>query len=177
MGNFSSIVGISTFVVIFTGSNLLKNLGWRIGALGTPVVMSLVAIPFFSSLVFFDLENPTVLGMGVSIGTALILLSRSFKYGMFDATTQMAYIPLDEESKVKGKAAIDVLGSRLGKSGASLVQQALVLLFGNILSAAPIVMTIYYAIAVGWLSSVYQLGSLYETMTSNMFSSGSKKKN
>ena len=117
---------------------------------------------------FFDLENPVVLGVAVYIGTALILLSRSFKYEMFDATTQMAYIPLDEDSKVKGKAAIDVLGSRLGKSGASLIQQGLILLFGNILSAAPIVVTLYYIIAIGWLSSVYQLGSLYESMTSGI---------
>jgi len=41
--------------------------------------------------------------------------------------------------QVKGKAAIDGLGSRLGKSGASFMQQGLVLAFGNILNAAPIV--------------------------------------
>lgn len=41
--------------------------------------------------------------------------------------------------QVKGKAAIDGLGSRLGKSGASFMQQGLVLTFGNILNAAPIV--------------------------------------
>ena len=70
-----------------------------------------------------------VLGVAVYIGTALILLSRSFKYEMFDATTQIAYIPIDEESEVKGK---DVLGSRLGKSGASLIQQGLIFLFGEI---------------------------------------------
>lgn len=165
MGNFSSTVGASTFFVIFGGSNLLKHLGWRIGALCTPFVMFILAIPFFASLVFFDLENnPVVVQTGVAIGTTLILLSRSFKYGMFDATTQMAYIPLDEESKVKGKAAIDVLGSRLGKSGASLIQQGLILKFGNILSAAPIVMVCYNVIALGWLHSVVKLSVLYQGM-------------
>lgn len=51
---------------------------------------------------------------------------------------------LSHELQVKGKAAIDGLGSRLGKSGASFMQQGLVLAFGNILNAAPIVAGMYY---------------------------------
>ena len=53
-----------------------------------------------------------------------------------------AHCPADgvfSGSQVKGKAAIDGLGSRLGKSGASFLQQGLVLVFGNILNAAPFV--------------------------------------
>ncbi len=44
-------------------------------------------------------------------------------------THQMAYIPLDYESKVKGKGEIDVLGSRIGIGGGSFLQQGLVLYF------------------------------------------------
>ena len=36
-------------------------------------------------------------------------------------------------TQVKGKAAIDVLGARLGKSGGALGQQALVMAFGGIM--------------------------------------------
>jgi len=168
MGNFSSIVGASTFIVIFAGTNVLKHLGWRMSALATPIVMVLFSLPFFTNLLLFNLDkSEKLLDWGVSIGTILILLSRSFKYGMFDATTQMAYIPLDDESKVKGKAAIDVLGSRLGKSGASFLQQGLILMFGNVLNAAPVVCTIYYAIAFFWLNSVQTLGGFYTEMTSD----------
>lgn len=58
--------------------------------------------------------------------------------------TQIAFFFLmygttDRIPQVKGKAAIDGLGSRLGKSGASFLQQGLILAFGNILRAAPLV--------------------------------------
>jgi hypothetical protein len=43
---------------------------------------------------------------------------------MLSRAQEMAYIPLDEETKVKGKAAIDVVCNPLGKSGGALIQQA-----------------------------------------------------
>ena len=167
MGNFSSIVGSATLIVIFLGSNIIQILGWRIGALATPTIMCLVAIPFFTCTVFLNVQtSPNVLNASVSIGSLMILLSRSFKYGLFDPTTQMAYIPLDENSKVQGKAAIDVLGSRLGKSGASLIQQGLVLMFGDIIKAAPIIMFIFYSVSIAWIAAAKGLSVLYLQKTS-----------
>jgi ATP:ADP antiporter, AAA family len=79
----------------------------------------------------------------------------------------MAYIPLDSDSKVKGKAAIDVLGSRLGKSGGSLIQQFLVLGFGDIIKAGPAVMAIFYAVLITWMTSARKLSVLFEEMSNN----------
>lgn len=78
---------------------------------------------------------------------------------------KMAYIPLDEDSKVKGKAAIEVLGSRIGKSGGSFVQQGLVLLFGSIINAAPALAALYYSVLVWWGISANRLSSLFYAMT------------
>lgn len=164
MGNFSSAVGACTCVVIFLGVHIIRVLGWRIGALATPTIMSILAIPFFICILM-GLDSPTRLSLAVMLGTAQSLLSKTFKYALFDPTTQMAYIPLDQESKVKGKAAIDVLGSRIGKSGGSLIQQGLVFWFGNILNAAPVVTVIYYSVLLGWIASANSLSSLFYAQT------------
>lgn len=164
MGNFSSVVGLSTCVVIFFGVHVIRILGWRVGALATPVTMAVLGLPFFAS-VLMGLDGPGRLGVAVAAGTVQTLLSKTAKYALFDPTTQMAYIPLDEESKVKGKAAIDVLGSRLGKSGGSLLQQFLVLTFGDMLSAAPAVAVLFFSLLFGWMNSARRLGGMFEART------------
>ncbi|KAL7438580.1 hypothetical protein ACHAXH_009271 [Discostella pseudostelligera] len=164
MGNFSSVVGFSTCIVIFLGVQAIRILGWRIGALATPMVMACLAIPYFSSILI-GLDSPQQLRIAVIFGTLNSLLSKTTKYALFDPTTQMAYIPLDDESKVKGKAAIEVLGSRIGKSGGSLVQQFLVLVFGNIISAAPVLVVLYYSVLGWWAYSAHRLSSLFYART------------
>lgn len=164
IGNFSSAVGFSTCIVILFGVHVIRVLGWRVGAMATPATMALLAVPFFLCIVW-GIDNPARLSTAVALGTVLSLLSKTAKYALFDPTTQMAYIPLDEESKVKGKAAIDVLGSRMGKSGGSLIQQGLVLLFGNILNASPAVAVIYYSVLMAWLSAANTLSSLFVAKT------------
>ncbi|GMI35771.1 hypothetical protein TeGR_g8730 [Tetraparma gracilis] len=171
MGAFSSSVGAATFFVIFLGSNIIKFLGWRAGALMTPGIMMLLAVPFFTCIIA-GVDSDRTLKAAVTLGMVQSLLSKATKYALFDPTTQMAYIPLDEESKVKGKAAIDVLGSRIGKSGGSLVQQALVLWFGSILQAAPAVMLVYYAVLGSWWVSANRLSYMFHDL-----SAGKKIKN
>ena len=161
MGNFSSVVGICTCIVIFFGVHVIRLLGWRVGAMATPSIMAVISVPFFVCILLGIDNNPLRLQTAVLCGTILSLVSKTSKYALFDPTTQMAYIPLDEESKIKGKAAIDVLGSRIGKSGGSFIQQGLVFGFGNILNAAPVVATIYYGVLVAWISAANRLSTLF----------------
>eukprot|EP00978_Attheya_sp_CCMP212_P020227 scaffold57624_cov36-Attheya_sp.AAC.2 len=164
MGNFSSAVGLGTIIVIFFGVHVIRLLGWRVGAIATPSIMALLGIPFFAC-VLWGLDSPARLSIAVMVGTVQSLLSKTSKYALFDPTTQMAYIPLDEESKVKGKAAIDVLGSRMGKSGGSLIQQGLVFLFGNIISAAPAVAILFYSVLFSWIAAANKLSGLFLAQT------------
>ena len=167
MGNFSSIVGISTCIVIFLGVQVIQWLGWSVGAVATPALMALVSIPFFGAVLMGGTAHTASLATAVACGTVLSLLSKTSKYALFDPTTQMAYIPLDAESKIKGKAAIDVLGSRLGKSGGSLIQQGLVVGFGSILHAAPVVSLLYYGVLLTWIGAARQLAGLFQERTNS----------
>ena len=47
MGQYSTIVGATTFFMLLVGKEVIKYLGWEVGALATPVVMAVLAVPFF----------------------------------------------------------------------------------------------------------------------------------
>lgn len=162
MGQYSTIVGATTFLMLLVGKEVIKYLGWEVGALATPVVMAVLAVPFFGYIMLGDIQQSRrTLMMAVWVGMVQNVLSKATKYALFDPTKEMAYIPLDKESKVKGKAAIDVLGARLGKSGGALAQQGLVVACGSILTGAPVLATLFALVSAMWITSVIGLGKLF----------------
>ena len=125
MGHFSEATGIVTlFMFVFVSHNVIRRFGWTIAALITPIVLMTTGALFLNFIVFREalsgylaMMGTSPLMMAVIFGAAQNIMSKSSKYSLFDPTKEMSYIPLDEESKIKGKAAIDVVGARLGKSG------------------------------------------------------------
>ena len=108
--------------------------------------------------------------MAVIFGMAQNIASKSTKYSLFDPTKEMAYIPLDQEQKVKGKAAIDVVGARMGKSGGALIQQGLFLAF-NVGVGAMAVITPYIAVLLivfigAWIIAAKSLGKQFAALQS-----------
>lgn len=55
----------------------------------------------------------------------LQVFAKGAKFSMFKPAEEMVYIGLDQESRTKGKAAIDVVGAQSGKSAGSVLQQVL----------------------------------------------------
>lgn len=172
MGYFSLVTGIATILMmLFVGGNVIRRFGWRTGALITPVVLLITGVGFFSFVIFRDyltafiaMLGTTPLMIAVLFGTAQNIMSKSSKYSLFDPTKEMAYIPLDQESKVKGKAAIDVVGARLGKSGGSLVQQGLIIACGSLGAITPYVAVILFGIIFAWIFASNSLSKQFQKL-------------
>ena len=173
MGKFSFLTGITTILMmLFVGGNVIRRFGWGIAALVTPAVLLLTGTGFFSFIIFRDslsgfisMLGTTPLMLAVLFGMAQNIMSKSAKYSLFDPTKEMAYIPLDQESKVKGKAAIDVVGARLGKSGGALIQQVLIVSFGSLAAVTPIIGGILLVIILAWMIAARALNKRFLALT------------
>jgi len=167
MASVSSSVGICSFCIttLFSGL-IIRRLGWHFCAQVTPVVVGVGAMIFL--LLFQNQEwlapYTTMFGLSpllliVFFGAFQNVSSKVCKYAFFDATKEMSYIPLDQESKVKGKAAIDVVGARLGKSGAAWIQIILIQLAGtgSVLSVTHFLLPFIGCTVLLWIFAVRSL--------------------
>lgn len=163
MGTVTTIIGIlATITVLLFGGGIIRYFGWLFSAQITPIVIGTTGFLFFALLLFrkFFPGVGTVYGFDlltlvVTVGAIQNIATKVMKYSFFDPTKEMAYIPLDPESKTKGKAAIDVVGARLGKSGAAWIQVGLIDLLGatSILSISHILLPIIAVSIFAWINS------------------------
>ncbi|MBS0629730.1 MAG: NTP/NDP exchange transporter [Verrucomicrobia bacterium] len=173
MGMFSQFTAVLTvLMMLFVGGNVIRRFGWGKAALATPVVLLITGVAFFAFVIFRDQLSGMIATLGttplmlaVVFGTAQNIASKSTKYSLFDPTKEMAYIPLDQESKVKGKAAIDVVGARFGKAGGALVNQGMILIAGSVALIAPYVAVVMVFILGGWIVAARSLNKQFVALT------------
>jgi AAA family ATP:ADP antiporter len=164
-GNYFRILGWTTvFMMLFVSGNVLRRFGWSVAAKFTPVVLMISSALFFTLLIFSDWFEPVLVDLGtttlvaaVMVGTFQNVISKASKYSLFDPTKEMAYIPLDADEKVKGKAAIDVVGSRLGKGGGSVIQM--------FIQTTPKIASVVILILLGWIFAAGKLGKAFAKKT------------
>ena len=167
MGTVTTIIGLSTFFVILFGGWLIRKMGWLVAALTTPIILGATGIIFFGFVIFEKELLPLTVMLGLTpalfaviIGGIQNVLSKSTKYALFDPTKEMSYIPLDEESKIKGKAAVDVVGGRLGKAGGAVIQSTLLMFIpmSQLIPFSAFFVTLIVAI---WIVAVIWLNRLF----------------
>jgi len=176
MGHFSTLSGLFTIVFGWlVGSNILRRVSWFSAAIVTPLVITLGGAIFFAFIFAREWVDWILQAMVTSpvaaasfLGAGIVIVSKGIKYSLFDATKEMAYIPLDDELKTKGKAAVDVIGGRAGKAGGAFVQSNLQMLFAatalstgvNAVSiTAPYASAVFLVCCLLWLFAVKGLST------------------
>ncbi|GLJ47997.1 hypothetical protein SUGI_1013610 [Cryptomeria japonica] len=168
MGDFSTCTGIATFSMMLLSRVIFRKYGWGVAATITPTVLLATGVAFFGLILCGEPLAPvlgkfglTPLLAAVYVGALQNIFSKSAKYSLFDPCKEMAYIPLDEDTKIKGKAAIDVVCNPLGKSGGALIQQFLILTFGSLANSTPYLGGILLVIVLAWLAAARSLDSQF----------------
>ena len=171
MGDFSSCTGIFTFIMMLVGRWIFKQFGWGTAAAITPTVILVTGVIFFALLLSGSTFSAPLAALGLTpllaavyVGAAQNIFSKASKYSLFDPCKEMAYIPLDDETKVKGKAAIDVVCNPLGKSGGALIQQFLILGFGSLAASTPYLGAILLVVVLSWLNSAKSLAVQFNAL-------------
>jgi AAA family ATP:ADP antiporter len=177
MGKLSFTTGCITIFVMLVGANILRKFSWRTAALITPVFLLVLSLAFFGVIVYENsngLES-NILGYSVLLAAVVVGLvqnafTKGVKYSLFDSTMQMAYIPLDQEQKIKGQAAVGIIAGRGGKSGGAFIQSTLLVVVGggvSLSSMVDILGSIVLVVVVLWIASVCGLSKKFEELTAN----------
>ncbi|USO00982.1 MAG: NTP/NDP exchange transporter [Alphaproteobacteria bacterium] len=171
MGQYQSVVGLVTVLTIPFVKSIVERMSWYVAAIMTPLVLLGTGILFF----FFVFQGHLVADMiddfgltpvyvAVIIGAIQQLLSKSCKYALFDPTKEMAYIPLDDELKSKGKAAVDVFGMSFSKAFAGYLTGIMLAIFAitDLMIIAPFMAIMIIGSIFIWMWAVKRLSILYK---------------
>jgi len=111
----------------------------------------------------------SALQLAVFVGAVQSVLTKGVKYSLWDVSKEMLYIPLDYNMKTKGKAATDLVGSKLGKALSGIVPVILLTCsgVGSYASMAPIIMVMFVAVCAVWFFGAHFLSKEYQKIKLN----------
>lgn len=169
MAYLSTMTGVMALVLMPLSSYVLRRFSWKTVACIVPGTLIVTSFIFFAAVYYGHIlpgadalfGGVTAVGLAVQIGLIGGAFTKASKYSLFDSTKEMAYIPLDSELRSKGKAAVDVSGGRLGKSGGALTFFILQTLIpgATLPSLIPLVAIVAVAIFVSWFTAIGKLGT------------------
>jgi AAA family ATP:ADP antiporter len=171
MGTFMAYQGVASIFIILIGSYILRRVSWTTAAILTPLLIFCIGILFFSFCIFEDaigllgatFLNTEPIFMIVSIGAAHSILSKATGCALLNSTKEMAYIPLDNEMKSKGRVSVFIIGAIFSSVG-GLIQVIFFTLSpaSTYTEAAPFFATVFFIIIILWVFFVNKLGQEYQ---------------
>jgi AAA family ATP:ADP antiporter len=171
-GSYILWTGVAILIFTIIGNSVMRCLGWFSTAIITPIVIITTGVIFFIFVVFEDktygcLNNlyfATPLAFAVFMGAVQNVFAKGTKYSLWDTSREMLYIPLDEELKTKGKATVDLISSKIGKSASSLIQSIAFTLVPTLTYTAisPYLMAIFFIVSVVWILAIIGINKEYQ---------------
>lgn len=183
--NLYIMMGSVTFITGIVSTRITSSLGWLGQACTTPIVLAitgtsfyvfyLIAAKFFGVAVFNMvgvLADPVMIA--IYMGLVQNIVSKSCKYTLFDPSTQVTYTALPADVRTTGKAAVDVIAGRFGKSGGGFIQSVLIMLYnsGSVVEQSginvkliPVIGGIFICICIAWLIAVLSLNKQYRELS------------
>lgn len=176
---YQGVLNATLSIILVFMSGWISKKGWKFTASVTPIMALICTSIFFLFLfggdtvaaLFSDKEGTVditkILWITAVFGSINQVVIKATKYIMFDPTCNQAYIPLDEDTKVRGKAAVDGVGSRLGKSFGALLISApgvgLFAIFGGVDNAKIVICLLIAFFLFVWIRSVGKLSNLLKS--------------
>jgi AAA family ATP:ADP antiporter len=172
-GNFNIALGIFGIVGSIFVSNLVRKASWGIAAMSVPLIVGVWGITLFLFIIISNIyDNKTIFGfsfiyLAVFIGSVQNIISKSTKYSLFDSTKELAYITLPLELRTKGKAAVDIIGAKFGKSLGAIIQSvAFTIIPGSSFESFYVYLAlIFTTVILIWMFSVHKLSIEYKILT------------
>lgn len=143
MGRCSLLMGAAAGVMAVFGGRMIRIMGWKTSAVVMPFIIGMLGVPFFRTLTFGDLRNPSVLLSAAYMGLVLNVLSKASKNAILEPIKEIS-------SSSDGKAAVAVVCERVGIVVGAVSLQLMVLLSGNALRSAPSLSVLFYAALLLW---------------------------
>lgn len=168
LGRLDMMIGFTTvFFALFGFSNVIRKFGWKIAAITTPCIWTITCCLVFAGLFLENLSDGLFILTQIPIHEFIInifmlqmCLGKASKYTFFDQSKEIAFIPLSPAQQRKGKALIDGITSRFGKSGSSVYFQILLIsCSGEIAATIPYAALIIIVMLSIWFIATLKLSS------------------
>ncbi len=163
--------GIAILLMTIIGNNIMRRNNWIVGAVISPILIMVSGIGFFVIIIFeshipIDLFAMSPLVLAVFIGAIQNVISKGTKYSIWDTSREMLFIPLDPELKNKGKAAVDMISSKIGKSFGSITQSLLFMIYpsATYTSISGFLGFVFVVVCLLWIFSIQSINKEYSQL-------------